>query len=194
MLEILFGSRTRVKLLKIFLSQPGKYFFVRELSRLTEEKINSVRRELDNLSDFGLIRTEDKIKLDEETDTKQKKKYYTVNTGFVIYEELKSLFIKSKLLLEKTLAKDIDAVGKISFLMLSGIFVDNPKGKVDMLIVGEVNKIKLKTLVSKIEKNFDQPIRYTIMDEKEFKYRNQITDKFLFEILDGKKVVIIDRL
>ena len=46
MLEHLFGSRTRVKLLKIFLSNPDKDYFVRELTRKIKERINSARREL----------------------------------------------------------------------------------------------------------------------------------------------------
>ncbi len=194
MLEKIFGSRTRVKLLKIFLTHPGEYFFVRELARQTEERLNSIRRELDNLVDFGLIRVEDKIKMDlEKENEKQKKKFYTVNTDFVLYNEFKNLILKSKLLLEKSLAKEIKNLGNVKFLMLSGIFVDDKNAKTDLLIVGEFSKIKLDKLINKLEKIFDQEIRYTAMDNKEFDYRNEITDKFLFEVLEGKKIVVVDK-
>ena len=144
MLEKIFGSRTRVKLLKIFLTHPGEYFFVRELARQTEERLNSIRRELDNLVDFGLIRVEDKVKMDLEKDgEKQNKKYYTVNLDFVLYNEMKNLVLKSKLLLEKSLAKEINDLGAVKFLMLAGVFVDDPNAKTDMLIVGQFNKNKL---------------------------------------------------
>ncbi len=194
MLEKIFGSRTRVKLLKIFLTHPGEYFFVRELARQTEERLNSIRRELDNLVDFGLIRVEDKVKMDLEKDgEKQNKKYYTVNLDFVLYNEMKNLVLKSKLLLEKSLAKEINDLGAVKFLMLAGVFVDDPNAKTDMLIVGQFNKNKLDKLVEKLEKDFDQDIRYTAMDNKEFDYRNEITDKFLFEVLEGKKIIVVDK-
>ncbi len=55
-LEQLFGSRTRVKLLKLFLNSPEKMFFVREIARAINSQINSVRRELLNLKDLGIIK------------------------------------------------------------------------------------------------------------------------------------------
>ncbi len=192
MLENIFGSRTRFKLLKLFLTHPGEYFFVRELTRRTEEKLNSIRRELANLEDIGLIKAEDKIKLDPQKDTKEKRKYYTVNLDFVLYEEFKNLILKSRLLLEKTLAKEIKNLGKVKFLVLSGIFVDDKNSKTDLLIVGSIDRQKLDALVKKLEKNFEQDIRYTIMPTTEFNYRNQVTDKFLFEILEGRNIIVID--
>lgn len=194
MLESIFGSRTRVKLLKIFLTQPDGYFFVRELARRTDERINSIRRELNNLEEFGIVIGEDKIKFDLTKDKKEKRKYYKANTDFVLYEEFRNLILKSRLLLEKSLAKDISSVGSVKLLVLSGIFVGDNKSKTDLFIVGKINKTKLETLISKIEKDFDSDIRYTSMNEEEFKYRNQVTDKFLFEVLEGKKIVVIDEV
>ena len=192
MLENIFGSRTRLKLLKLFLTHPSEYFFVRELTRRTEEKINSIRRELANLEDVGLIKVEDKVKLDKEKDVKEKRKYYTANTDFVLYEEFKNLILKSRLLLEKALTKEVNNLGKVKFLALSGIFVDDKNAKTDLLAVGSIDRKKLDALVKKLEKNFEQEIRYTIMPTSEFNYRNQVTDKFLFEILESKHIIVID--
>lgn len=165
---------------------------MREIARLTEERLNSVRRELDNLATIGIILAEDKIKMAGEK--KEKKKYYTVNVGFVLYQEFKNLILKSKLLLEKSLANEIKRLGKVKFLVLSGVFVDDNRAKTDMLIVGRVNHNKLKALMKKLERSFDQELRYTTMDEDEFNYRNQVTDKFLFEVLEGKKIVVVDEM
>jgi len=192
MLENIFGSRTRLKLLKLFLTHPSEYFFVRELTRRTEEKINSIRRELANLEDVGLIKYEDKVKLDKEKDVNEKRKYYTANTDFVLYEEFKNLILKSRLLLEKALTKEVNNLGKVKFLALSGIFVDDKNAKTDLLAVGSIDRKKLDALVKKLEKNFEQEIRYTIMPTSEFNYRNQVTDKFLFEILESKHIIVID--
>ncbi|KKT48044.1 MAG: hypothetical protein UW40_C0055G0007, partial [Parcubacteria group bacterium GW2011_GWF2_44_17] len=62
MFEQIFGSKTRVQLITIFLRNPDKGFYVRELSRITGQYINSIRRELENLEHFGLLKTERKLK------------------------------------------------------------------------------------------------------------------------------------
>ena len=46
MYDQLFGSKTRVKLLALFLTHPNESFYVREITRRLGEQINSIRREL----------------------------------------------------------------------------------------------------------------------------------------------------
>ena len=186
MLEAIFGSRTRTKLLKLFLLN-SQEFFVREISRAIDENLNSVRRELDNLEKLGLISIIKK-QIDSE-----KRKYYQVNQNFVLYEDLRKLFLKSKLLIERTLAQKLNELGNVKLLILSGFSVDDNDAKTDLLIVGQINKIKLKNLISKISSQVDNEIRYTSMNVKEFNFRNGMTDKFLFEVLEGKKIVIVDK-
>ena len=57
-IEKLFGSKTRAKLLKLFFGSPEKSFYVREMTRVIDEQINSVRRELLNLENIGIIKSE----------------------------------------------------------------------------------------------------------------------------------------
>ncbi|MEK7540164.1 MAG: winged helix-turn-helix domain-containing protein, partial [Patescibacteria group bacterium] len=84
MLEQLFGSRTRVKLLRLFLSNPQEEYYVRELTRRMNEQINSIRRELSNLEDMGLLLSEER----------EGKKYYKVNQDHLMFPELRALFLK----------------------------------------------------------------------------------------------------
>ena len=196
MLENLFGSRARTNLLKLFLLNQEE-FFVREIARETGEKLNSVRRELDNLEKLGLIQVvEKKIPLEEEGKKKkiEKRKFYKVTQNFVLYEDLRSLFLKSKLLIERTLAQKLTELGKVKLLVLSGFFVDDTDALTDILIVGQINKTKIKTLINKISNQVDNEVRYTCMTTQEFNYRNGITDKFLFEVLEGKKIVVVDKM
>lgn len=184
MLEHLFGSRTRVKLLRLFLSNPGKSYFVRELTRKIGERINSVRRELEHLSSIGLLLCEDK----------DQKKYYRANEEHLLYPELKGLILKSQLSLEHDLAKHLKSIGRIYLLILSGIFTGVLEAKTDILIVGTVNRRSLTRLINQFRKNFDHPLRFTVMTRKEYEYRNSLTDRFLFTILEKKKIVVIDKL
>lgn len=191
MLENLFGSRTRVKLLKLFLLSEGR-FFVREIARLTGEELNSVRRELKNLVEFGLVK---EVSAEVGSSAKdENKKFYEADVNFVLYEELKNLFLKTRLLVERLFVKNAKRLGNVKLLVLSGFFVNDDDAKTDLLIAGQINKRALSGFINKISHEFNQPIRYTTMTTTEFNYRHKITDKFLFEVLEGKKIVVIDNL
>ncbi|MFZ6035890.1 MAG: winged helix-turn-helix domain-containing protein [Patescibacteria group bacterium] len=184
MLDQLFGSRTRVKLLRLFLTNPEIDYFVRELTRKVNERINSVRRELENLEVLGLVQSHQN----------GQKKFYRTNTNFVLYPELKNLILKSQMTLERSLAQSIKSIGQISYLVLTGVFTGVPDGQTDILIVGKVNRTKLTRLVNRFHRDFDKKIRYTVMTRKEFDYRNSLTDKFLYHILENPKIVITDSI
>ncbi|HCJ52929.1 MAG: hypothetical protein A2898_01345 [Candidatus Kerfeldbacteria bacterium RIFCSPLOWO2_01_FULL_48_11] len=184
MLEHLFGSRTRVKLLRLFLTNPERAYYVRELTRKVGERINSVRRELEHLEGINLLVSR----------IENQKKYYKVNQEHILFHELKALIVKSQLTLEQDLARGVRSMGKISLLLLSGIFTGIPDAQTDLLIVGKVNRARLARLMNTFKKNFDHAIRYTVMSKKEFEYRNSLTDRFLFTILENKHVTVIDAL
>jgi DNA-binding IclR family transcriptional regulator len=84
MLERLFTSRTRLKILELLLLQPEREIHVREICRMTGLNINAVRRELANLEEFGLLRSRHAGNA----------RFYTVNIAFPIYQELAGIFIK----------------------------------------------------------------------------------------------------
>lgn len=184
MLEQLFGSHTRVKLLRLFLANPQQAFFVRELSRLTNSQINSIRRELANLMGIDFLTSFNK----------DFKRYYQVNPQFLLYTELKSLILKSRLASERKFLTAIKEIGVLQYLMLTGYFVDDPEAPVDMLIVGSVNRKKLQVLLEKFGDSFGQKIRFTAMDLKEYNYRKEITDKFLYDLLTRKKIIVLDKI
>src|SRR3954467_13031724 len=82
MFEQLFGSKTRVKLLQLFYSNPNRAFYVREITRKVDEQINSVRRELANLLSIGLITSE----------STNNRLYYEVNQGYEHHRALSMMF------------------------------------------------------------------------------------------------------
>lgn len=183
MLEKLFGSRTRVKLLRLFLLHPQKEYFVREISRIVHEQINSVRRELGNLEHIGIVVSEEK----------DKKKFYRAQEDFILFSELRSLILKSRFTIEKEFIQSVRALGSVVYFVLTGYFVNERDAKVDMLIVGNVNRAKLGSIIEKFQSSFGTPLRYTVMTKEEFHYRRDVTDKFLYEILNGKKIVVVDK-
>jgi hypothetical protein len=178
-LESIFCSKTRTKMLNLFLLNPDQEFFVRELTRKLDERINSVRRELANLEMIGLLSSQ----------TRDRKRYYSIDKSFVAYKELKELISKVNTTPQKKLVKNIGVLGKVKFACLSGFFTQSPS-RVDLLIVGEVDRGKLDKFINKLEKEKGKEVNYTIMSFNEFKYRKDLDDKFIKDILDNEHIIL----
>lgn len=188
MLSKLFGSDARVKILNIFLTKPDGQYYLRQLARDLDLQVNSVRRELLNLEQLGLI-----IPVISEVKSKEKK-YYAVSRDFLLFNEIKSLFIKAQLLSTKDFVENVQKICTPKLFVLTGFFTGNTDSKTDLLLVGKVNKDKLIKLIKELEESVNREINYTIMDEKEFIYRQEIFDVFLHKLMEGKKLVITDNL
>jgi DNA-binding transcriptional regulator YhcF (GntR family) len=191
MLEKLFGSNSRVKILKVFLLNTDQKFYIRQLARDLKLQLNSVRRELDNLEKFGLLISN--VSSDGES-SKQEKKFYQINPDFILFEEIKALVMKAQILYEKDFIDKLKNIGQLKLLILTGIFVNNQNSPIDLLIVGKFNKNRFLKLIKEIEKELGREINYTLFDRQELRYRRDITDIFLYNILEGKKIVVIDEI
>ena len=204
MLSKLFGSTARVKILKFFLSRADEQFYIRQIARELSLQLNSVRRELDNLETFGILQSTNEMNdsslvAEKKTVKKTKasktdKKYYLVNKDFILFEEIKALFMKAHVLYEKDFAEKVLEIGSPKLMILTGLFVNVDNAPTDMLIVGRLNKEKLLETIENLELEMGRELNYTIMDMKEYIYRRDITDVFLYEILESKKIVVIDEL
>lgn len=183
-LEQLFGSRTRFGLLKLFCHDKEKNFFMRELARLADNQLNAVRREVANLEGIGIIREMDS--------DDSKKKYYQLNTNFVLVDEVSSLIIRSELLAEKNLVSRITDMGSVDLCILTGALL-GVQAPCDILVVGRINKDELGKILRKFEAEMGRAIAYTVLAPEEYKQRKALTDKFLFGVLESKKVVAIDK-
>lgn len=185
MLEHLFGSKTRSNLLQLFFNNPAKSFFVREISRTINVQLNAVRRELANLEKIGLV-----VIL--ARNVSAQKKFFQLNIGSSLYPELQALMLKSEIMLEQDFGRQITELGKIDYLALTGSFVNDQTSGTDIFIVGSVNKVSLKHLIKEFERRLHREINYTVMTPAEFKYRQELTDRFLYQVLDGKKIELIN--
>jgi hypothetical protein len=184
-----------VKLLHLFLNHPGQSFYVREITRLIDEQINSVRRELSNMLEVGVITS----------DNADNKLYYAVNQRYEYYSALRAIFAgepidasKPSMAAEEKSVNDqyLSAISGISALRLAiiaGVLVRGSTSAVDVLLVGNLPKPKVKAAMSVIEKLEGREINYTVVPYDEFYYRLSVRDKFITEILNSKHVVAIDK-
>lgn len=195
MLEQLFGSKTRVKLLRVFFQDTTASYFVRELSRHIDIQINAIRRELALLEKLGIIVTIDKDVSESKKPGARLRKYYRVNTESLLYPDLHALLEKGKMMGEQYFVNQIkEEGGDIAMLVLTGCFTNEVDAVTDMLLVGDIKAHNVEKLVAHYEKEFGQSIRYTFMTKNEFFDRRHVMDKFLFRIFEGNCMRVINNL
>ena len=188
MIDALFGSKTRVKLLHLFLNNPGKAFYVREITRLIDEQINSVRRELANMLEVGIITS----------DSADNKLYYEINQRYEYYVPFRAIFADERI--ESVVEAGAinawhDLITKlpgVRLALLAGVLVKGSGSSVDLLLVGDIASLKLKNVIKQIEKTEARELNYSVLSYDEFYYRLSVRDKFITEILNGKNTVLID--
>lgn len=179
MLKELFSSNTRVKLLNTFLLNPDDEYFIRELTRMLDEQINSVRRELDNLKKVGLLKAR----------SKNRKKYYHVNKDFVIFNELRNICLKASSFDTNTV-KQIKKLGNFDLIVLAGVFLGETETKqVDLLLVGDADKEILEKYL-RSELKLDREVKYSLMSKDDFLYRFNLNDKFIKEMVRNEQNII----
>ena len=194
MIDKLFGSKTRVKLLHLFMNHPGQSFYVREITRLIDEQINSVRRELSNMLEVGVITS----------DTADNKLYYQVNQRYEFYTALRAIFAAEPIQAGQAGPKNaqgvseqhvaiINEIPSVRLALFSGVLVKGSISPVDVLLVGNLPTAKVKAAIGMIEKLEGREINYTVLPYDEFYYRLSVRDKFIAEVLAGKHSVAVDK-
>lgn len=179
-------SKVRIKILKTFLENPREMYHVRDLVRRTQEEINAVRRELSRMEEAGMVKKE----------TRGNRLYYWFKQEYSYYSELLHLVAKATGL-GFVIRKNRGKIGKISFVIFSGEFVEriertNPE-QVDVLIIGDVVLPELANLIKQEEVRRNQEINYTPLTKQEFEFRKSRRDPFILGILTGSRVMIIGK-
>lgn len=189
MIDALFGSKTRVKLLHLFLNNPNRAFYVREITRKIDEQINSVRRELANMLSIGII----------QSDSANNRLYYEVNQSYMYYAPLRAIFADGTFVAEATAtqavtdwAKRLKPLGDVRVAILCGSLVRGSKSDVDIVLVGNVNKTQLKRFIKQMEDEEGKQLNYTVMPYEEFYYRLSIKDRFITSIINSKFTLLQD--
>ena len=185
--EKLFGSKTRAKLLKLFFENPEKSFYVREMTRVIDEQINSVRRELLNLESIGVIKNE----------TFDNKVYYSANSKHPFCRPLVDIFAKK---IDTLRDQDIRETTWEEYCRpvrnyLKGLIVTNRlpgQDGIDLLIIGNDKTKKLTRWAEVIEKKHGKPINYVILSPDDFTYRKSVHDRFISDVLEMEITEIID--
>ena len=151
-------------LLKFFSNKKNKAY-LRSLATEFGESTNSIRVELNNLSHAGYLNSAENGRTIE----------YKANTKHPLYPELKSL-VHKYLGLDKIVENVVHKLGKVYLAFLTGDYAQGKdSGIIDLVVVGEIDREKLRELCLKAEKLIKRKIRTLVLTLEEFEgYKNTL--------------------
>lgn len=189
-IEKLFGSKTRAKLLELFFANASKSYYVREITRVIDEQINSVRRELMNLESIGIIRNE----------TYDNKVYYAANMKHPYAHAFQEIFGRkvtpAKVQeVRRAASSDWDEYIRPVAKYLRAMMITNRvpgQDGIDMLLVGDDRTKKLTRWAEVVEKKQGKPLDYVILSRDDYLYRRNVRDRFITEVLEMEVAELYD--
>jgi len=197
----LFGSETRVKLIRLFLFNAEISLSADEIIERTRSNKKEVKKEISSLMAVGIIKKKAIVR---EVSIKKGKKIvtkkiqdtgYGLDPKFPYLQALKNLLIMVSLHADDTLVKKFASVGRIKLFIASGVFIQEWDTRVDLLIVGDdLNLTKLETILKSIEAEIGKELSYSVFETEDFEYRHGMHDRLIRDIMDLPHTTLVDKL
>lgn len=205
LLERLFESKPKVRVMRLFLRNPGKGFSFEEILELSGLTKREAEKELAKMKKIDLVRTrKGQVIVSIVKNSREGKNLkmttknvllYEVHTGFEFFRELRDLILRQVPESRHKLIEKIKKLGRVRLAIASGAFINNDNSRVDLLIVGEsVNRRRLESILQQWQANAGRELSYCLMTTEEFKYRIDMFDRFTRDILEGSHDKLINSL
>lgn len=160
MLKTLITSQTRIKLLLKFFLNPKTSGYLRQLATEFKESTNSIRVELNKLSEAKILKSE----------FEGRNRIFRANTTHPLFDDIRNIVLKSTGI-DKVISDIIHKVGNIKIAFVRGDYaVGTDSGLIDLVIVGKnINAAEITRVLVKTEKLIDRKISVLVLDPEEFK-------------------------
>jgi hypothetical protein len=179
----LFGSHARLKLLRLFLFNPTEPFSAAEAAARSRVPAAAARRELLGLCQAGLLRR-----------ARGKAARYGLNEKFPYLGALKELILNTERRGDSVPLR-LRAAGTLKLVILTGVFVGDVEGKLDILVVGDrMREGVLRERVKMLEAELGRELRYALFSTPDFLYRLNMSDKIVRDVMDYPHRIVFDRL
>lgn len=200
LLSRLLGGIERVKIMRFFLHHEDQLFAATDVIEKTKSKSVSAKKELTALAAMGFIEKK-RAKMVVTTGAKQKTSRikevngYKLNGEFPHNEALKELLFDFQLVDKKELASRFKTLGRIKLFVVAGIFINDPKSRLDILLIGEaIKKPKAEKIFEGISAEVGREVIYSIMDVDEYEYRIKMYDKFIRDVMEMPHEKVVDKI
>lgn len=158
MIETLISSKTRIKLLLKFFLNGNNKGYLRGLEAEFGESSNAIRIELNRLEDAGLLTSS----------LQGNKKIFTADQQHPLYEDIHNILVKYTGL-DKIVERVAQSLGQLEEVYVVG---DLAKGLatevIELVFAGDVDVLRLKELVDKVEKKIHKKVMYTCVGQYGF--------------------------
>ncbi|MFH1307183.1 MAG: nucleotidyltransferase domain-containing protein [Candidatus Micrarchaeota archaeon] len=181
MLNALFTSKTKRKILSLLFMNPKKSFYLREICRKVGEPTNAVSAELSKLEKANILTSRRAGNM----------LYCQTNAHCPIYSELKAIIAKTSGLGDAIRG----ALGKshnLKFAFIYGSFAkgdERPSSDIDVMLIGKISPESILKEFKKLEKTCGREINYAIYPEVEF--LKSLKKGFIQDVLKSKKIMLI---
>ncbi len=200
-LEKLFGGAGKVKLMRLFIFNEETSFTTEEIVKRTGVNISYLRKEIPSLLKSNFIKKKIllrtiKIKKGKKTiSVKRKFNGFTFNTSFLFTSQFKTMLMRSTSFYGSALVRKIGRAGKMKLVVISGIFIQEPESRLDLMVVGDrFNKGVLERAVKSIEAEIGRELRYAAFETQDFSYRLSVYDRLVRDVLDYPHEKLLDKI
>ena len=95
----------------------------------------------------------------------------------------------------KEILNRLSRAGRLKFVLISGIFIQNPESRVDIMVVGDrIKRPILDRAIKAIEIELGKDLNYSYFEIEDYKYRLGMYDKLIRDVLDFPHQVLMDKL
>lgn len=176
--------RTRQGILAAMLVQPEKTWYVSELARRMGVPSSSLQRELQSLTDAGILKNHRQGRM----------VYFQANTGSPIFPDLRGLLLKTAGLVD-VLADALEPLaGKLRVAFVYGSIASGQAqsdSDIDLLIVGKVSPEGLSLPLRRAREMLGREINSTVYTPTEFDRKRDAKDHFLSQVLTKPRLLVI---
>ena len=158
MLNTLITSKTRINLLLKFFLNPGTKAYLRELSAEFGESTNSVRVELNRLTEAKILKSS----------SLGRKIIYRANSKHSLFRDIQNV-VRKFVGLDQLVEDLIKRLGSVDKAFVIGDYAKGiDSGLIDVVLVGKVNVDTLEKFVDKTGGLINRKIRPLVLDRIEF--------------------------
>ena len=201
-LEKIFGSAAKVKIMRLFLFHPNDVFDADDISTRAKVQRSNIRKELAALEKIDLIRRRSFVKEAKSKRargkvvfSKKKTQGWTLNNKFRYIRPLQNFLIDMAPLRHGDIIQKFKGVGNVKLLVISGVFIQEFESRVDLLVVGDhLKKGSVENAIKALEAEVGRELVYAMFATDDFRYRYGMYDKLIRDVLDYPHEVVIDKL
>jgi predicted nucleotidyltransferase len=176
--------KTRQGILAATLVQPEKAWYVSELARRMGVPASSLQRELQDLSEVGILKTHRQGRM----------VYYQANTDSPVFPDLQGLLFKTAGMVD-VLADALKPVAaKVRTAFVYGSIAagnEQSDSDIDLMVVGQVSPADLALPLRRARELLGREINPTLYTPTEFSKKRAANDSFLKQVLDKPKLFVL---